>query len=172
MAAAVVVALGVVVGLQWFGQSSVKYGFEAGDDRWSPLWGGDKVTYEATAAVAYEGQQSLQVTTILASDDEDKSIGITHGVESLRPGMKVTMYLRVPTKQKASIRFFAYDSRSDEAWAPETPGPGNEIPLPTDTDWTEYVWTVPEVDEVTAIGVEIYQWTDEPVTIWLDAVNW
>jgi len=175
-AVAALVAGAAAGGWLWLGPpvaaSSARFGFENGDDRWTPLWGGDKVTYGATPTVAYEGRQALEVTTTVASNEEDKSIGVTHGVESLRPGMKVTMYLRVPRKQPASIRFFVYDSRSDESWAPETPGPGNETPLPENTDWTTYVWTVPKVDKVTAIGVEIYQWTDQPVTIWIDAVNW
>ena len=78
----------------------------------------------------------------------------------------------MPGPQEAGIRFFAYNSKSDPTWAPESPGPGHEIALPTGTDWTEYAWTVPDVDKVHAIGVEIYQKSDEPVTIWIDAVNW
>jgi transcriptional regulator with XRE-family HTH domain len=152
--------------------TSVRFGFEDGTQRWSPLWGNKRVTYQATSAVAFEGRQSLQITSTVASNDEDKAIGTTHGLETLRPGMKVTVHLRVPGQQPASIRFFAYDSQSHEHWAPESPGSGHEIPLPTGTDWQKYVWTVPQVDKVHAIGMEIYQSSDQPVTIWMDAVNW
>jgi transcriptional regulator with XRE-family HTH domain len=149
----------------------VRFGFENGDQRWTDLWSNDNITWQATSAAAYEGRQSLQITSTLESDEDDKSIGITHGLETLRPGMKVSVQLRVPAEQDASVRFFAYDSEFTASWAPESP-PGGELALPTDTEWTEYVWTVPEVDEVLAIGMEIYQETDDPVTIWLDAVAW
>lgn len=175
--AAVLLAIGAAIGVpRWVSGGpdavSVRFGFEDGAQRWSPLWGGDKVTLQATPVVAFEGRRSLQITSVLASNEEDKAIGTTHGLDTLRPGTAVTVYLRVPGEQEASIRFFAYDSASAPKWAPESPI-GGEIPLPTGTEWTEYVWTVPQdVDEVTAIGVEIYQTTDEPVTLWIDAVNW
>lgn len=150
---------------------SVRFGFEDGDQRWTPLWDSDNITWQATPVAAYEGRQSLQITSTLSSDENDKAIGVTHGLETLRPGMKVSVRLRVPGEQNASIRFFAYDSNSTPAWAPESPR-GGELALPTGTRWTEYVWTVPEVDEVIAIGMEIYQETDAAATIWLDAVTW
>lgn len=112
---AVVVAVGAALGVWQWGSApeaatSVRFGFEDGRQRWSPLWGEDKVTYQVTPAAAFEGKRSLQI--------------------------------------------------------------GNEAALPTDTEWKEHVWTVPEVDKVQAIGLEIYQRTDNPVMIWIDAVNW
>jgi hypothetical protein len=92
----------------------------------------------------------------------DKALGTTHGLDTLHPGTKVTCYLRVPTPERASIRFFAYDSKSQHQWAPETPE-GGEAQLPTDSAWKRYDWTVPNVDIVHAIGIEIYQFTDDPV---------
>lgn len=175
---AVVVTAGVWIGVWRLNQPSappappVKFGFEDGTQRWSPQWGGKRMTFQATSLVAYEGHQSLQITTTAFSNVEDKAIGVTHGIETLHPGMKVTFHLRVPGQQNASIRFFVYDSKSKLQWAPESPGDGHELALPTNTDWKEYVWTVPQVDVVHAIGMEVYQFTDQPVTIWIDAVNW
>jgi hypothetical protein len=53
-----------------------------------------------------------------------KALGTTHGLATLRPGMKVTCYLRVPLQERARVRFFAYDSKSTNHWAPETPEGG------------------------------------------------
>jgi transcriptional regulator with XRE-family HTH domain len=178
--AAVVLAAGAGIGIWQWGSPAAKpapaapvhFGFEDGIERWSPLWGGDRIEYQVTSAVAFEGHQSLQITTTGTSNNADKSIGITHQLETLHPGMKVTFYLRVPVQQPASIRFFAQNSGYDPIWAPETPGPGDEIPLPADTDWKQYTWTVPAVDRVRAIGMEVYQNSAKPVIIWIDAVGW
>ncbi|SFJ83996.1 helix-turn-helix domain-containing protein [Amycolatopsis sacchari] len=183
-AVAALVAAGVGIGV-WQGgghgapaESSttpprpVQFGFEDGTQRWSPLWGGKLLDAVATQVVAYEGKRSLQlVSTGLSNENKDKAIGVTHGLETLKPGMRVSLRLRVPAPQKASVRFFAYDSRSQVHWAPETPI-GGEAALPEDGGWQRYDWTVPGVDVVHAIGVEIYQWTEEPVIIYVDAVSW
>lgn len=172
--AAVVVLAGLVIGIwQWRVAASpvVRFGFEDGIARWSPLWGGPRIRYDVSAVTAYEGSQSLQITTTGFSNVTDKSLGTTHGLETLKPGMKVTCYLRVPLRERASVRFFAYDSKSQPHWAPESPV-GGEMPLPADTAWKRYDWTVPDVDVVHAIGIEIYQFTDDPVVLWLDAVSW
>jgi transcriptional regulator with XRE-family HTH domain len=149
----------------------VRFGFEDGTERWSPFWGGKLIRYDVTAAGAYEGKQSLQITTTGFSNVTDKAMGTTHGLQTLHPGMKVTCYLRVPLPERASVRFFAYDSKSQHHWAPETPE-GGEAQLPADAAWKRYDWTVPDVDTVRAIGIEIYQFTDDPVIVWLDAVSW
>lgn len=179
-AAAVLIAAGVVV-WQWrtpgpppvsaASAGPVKFGFEDGIERWSPFWGGEVLNYDTTEATAYQGKRSLQLTTTEFSNTRDKAIGTTHGLTGLHPGMKVTYYLRVPVPERASVRFFAYDSKSNPTWAKETPK-GGEAALPTDSAWKRYVWTVPKVDVVHGIGLEIYQFTKEPVIVWLDAISW
>ncbi|MGW5715023.1 helix-turn-helix domain-containing protein [Amycolatopsis sp. NPDC003865] len=149
----------------------VRFGFEDGTQRWSPFWGGKLIRYDVTTATAYEGGQSLQITTTGFSNVTDKAIGTTHGLATLRPGMLVSCFLRVPLPERASVRFFAYDSKSQATWAPETPK-GGEAQLPQDTAWKRYDWTVPQVDVVQGIGIEIYQFTDDPVILWLDAISW
>ncbi|MFD2420122.1 helix-turn-helix domain-containing protein [Amycolatopsis pigmentata] len=177
VAAAIVVAAGAGVGVRQMrssgsSASAVRFGFEDGDQRWSQLWGVKVLDYSVTQVVAYEGKQSLAlVATGATNENKAKAIGVTHGLETLKPGMKVSLYLRVPTRQRASVRFFAYDSQSREHWARETPV-GGEAALPDGNEWKRYEWTVPDVDVVHAIGMEIYQWTESPVTVWLDAVTW
>lgn len=49
---------------------------------------------------------------------------------------------------------------------------GVRQPLPGDTGWHRYEWTVPAVDTVHTLGVEVYSATDQPLILWLGAVSW
>ncbi|MEU5264200.1 hypothetical protein [Amycolatopsis sp. NPDC021455] len=44
--------------------------------------------------------------------------------------------------------------------------------LPEGTDWARYGFTVPEVDVVHSLGMEIYVGTVQPAIRWLGVVTW
>lgn len=177
-AAAVLLAAGAGVGvLQWQKPSAsgpqVRFSFEDGtNQRWSPLWGAQYIDYKVTEVTAYDGTHSLELKPKGPSNGRANSIGITHGLDSLRSGMKVTFHLRVPYPEAASVLFFAYDSHYLPHNAPETPRDGSELPLPAGAGWQAYTWTVPPVDTVLAIGMQTYVDKAEQVTVYLDAVTW
>jgi len=62
-------------------------------------------------------------------------------------------------------------SKYHPTWAPQTPE-GVRQPLPGNTGWHRYEWTVPAVDTVHTLGVEVYSATDQPLILWLGAVSW
>ena len=153
-------------------QNPVRMGFENPGERWWILWGPQVAKVEVSDTVAYEGKHSFLVTVTGASSSKGYSaVGITHDLETLHPGMTVTMRIWDSNSDAGGIRFFAMDSKSTPAWARETPE-GNNMPLPRNGQWSAVTWTVPEVDKVLGIGMQIYTETDAPLLVAVDAVNW
>jgi transcriptional regulator with XRE-family HTH domain len=141
--------------------------------QWGICWGGQAGSVQPSDVVTYGGADTLQITVAKPSTVGLFAACTTHGLSTLHPGMKVTVYLRVPTAdpEAGGVNFWAYNSASKAAHAPETPA-GTYEPLPATTGWQKYTWTVPAVDTVHSIGVEVDATTDKPVIIWLGAVSW
>lgn len=153
------------------GGPPVRVGFERDADDWAMFYGGQVGQETVTGSVAYEGSHALMVTVAGASESKGYSaVGTTHGLTGLRPGMRVTFHLWVPGPQPGGVRFFAYDSRSKPHWARETGE--TQIPLPGRAGWTAVTWTVPAVDRVHAIGMEIWSENDRPLVVALDGIAW
>lgn len=180
LAAVVVAGLGIGLGVALTdGGSStagppVRIDFGKATDRWGIFWGNQTSQMQITAVTAFRGTHSLQFTVTGASNTRGyAAVGTTHELTGLRPGAKVTFYLRGPGPDSGGgVRFWAYDSRSRPTFAPETPQPGTEMPLPAPTGWKPYTWTVPKVDTVHAIGMQIYSATEQPLIVWLGGVDW
>ncbi len=146
--------------------------FERPGQRWSVLYG-DNLTTAVSDRMAYQGTHSFVVTITAATAREGHSaVGTTHDLEGLRPGMPVTMYVWTHNPDAASMRFFVRNSASDPVWAPETPRPGAELPFPQAPGWSPVTWTVPQVDVVYAIGIEVYTKYDDPFQFFVDNVDW
>lgn len=141
--------------------------------RWGICWGGQAGNVQPSDAVTYAGAGTLQITVDKLSTDGMFAACTTHGLSTLRPGMKVTFYLRAATAdaEAGGVNFWVYNSASKTTRAPETPA-GSYEPLPAATGWQKYTWTVPAVDTVHAIGIEVDSTTDRPVILWLGAVTW
>jgi hypothetical protein len=141
--------------------------------RWGICWGGQVARIQPSDVVTYDGTSTLQITVTRPSTAGSFATCTTHGLSTLRPGMKVTVYLRVPTAdpEAGGVNFWVYDSAFKATHAPETPA-GTLEPLPATTGWQKYTWTVPAVDKVHTLGIEIASTTDRPVIIWLGAVTW
>jgi transcriptional regulator with XRE-family HTH domain len=140
---------------------------------WSSCWGGKFLQLARSDSPSYNGTKALQITVTQPYMVGDVSVCTAHDLETLHPGMKVTAYLRAGFPQAGDgVRFFVYDSRFHDTWAPETPKSGRYMPLPEGTDWVRYEFTVPEVDVVHTLGMEIYVGTAQPATLWLGAVTW
>ncbi|WP_433519102.1 helix-turn-helix domain-containing protein [Nonomuraea sp. CA-143628] len=151
--------------------ATVRVGFERDTDDWVILYGPQVAQAEVTTSMAYEGRHSLLVTVAGASSSKGYSaVGTTHDLTGLRTGMKVTFHLWVPGRQSGGVRFFAYDSASKPHWAAETGE--TEIHLPSTAGWTAFTWTVPQVDRVHAIGMQIWSESDRPLIVAVDGVAW
>lgn len=140
---------------------------------WSSCWGGKFLQLARSDSPSYSGAKALQITVTQPHMVGDVSVCTAHDLETLHSGMKVTVYLRASTFQAGDgVRFWVYDSQFRDTWAPETPKSGRDMLLPDGTDWTPYQFTVPEVDIVHSLGMEIYAGTAQPVVLWLGAVTW
>jgi transcriptional regulator with XRE-family HTH domain len=153
----------------------VRMGFETDATRWWVLYG-SQVARIAYSTIAYEGGRAEQVTLTGASASKGYSaVGIAHDLDGLHSGSKVTLHLWVPGPQEAGVAFFVHDSRGVNHWAVESQGPGTQqvnAPLPGDAGWATYTWTVPDVDTVSTIGMQIWAENDQPVIVGVDAVDW
>jgi transcriptional regulator with XRE-family HTH domain len=149
----------------------VRFGFERPSERWSIFWapkqGGAKV--EVSDGIHYQGTHALLVTITVASTTGYVAVGTDHCLAGLRPGMKVTMYLWTQRPNATGVRFFAMNSASRTVWARETAE--TEVPL-TSSDWSAFTWTVPPVDKVHAIGMQIFSEDADPLLIGMDSVSW
>lgn len=157
-------------------ESSVRMGFENEASRWWVLYGSQVAHAGVTDSVAYEGHHALLVTVTGASAAKGYSaVGISHGLGTLRPGMKVTAYLWVPRDQPGGVAFLVHDSHGNNHWSLQNQSGGDqetENPLPTRPGWSKFTWTVPYVDRVTTIGIQIWSERDEPITLGIDAIAW
>lgn len=140
---------------------------------WGVCWGGQVARLQPTDAVTYAGARALQITVNRPNTAGDFATCTTHGLESVHPGMTISVLVRVPASAvtEGGLGFFVYDSKYHPTWAPQTPE-GVRQPLPGDTGWHRYEWTVPAVDTVHTLGVEVYSATDQPLILWLGAVSW
>ena len=153
----------------------VRMGFETDATRWWVLYG-PQVARIGYSTIAYEGKRAEQVIVTGASSSKGYSaVGISHDLDGLHSGSKVTLHLWVPGPQEAGVAFFVHDSRGHNHWAVENQGAGTQnvnYPLPADAGWATYTWTVPEVDAVSTIGMQVWTETDQPVIVGIDAVSW
>lgn len=140
---------------------------------WGVCWGGQVAKVEPTNAVTYAGTDTLQITVTKPNTAGDFATCTSHGLATVHSGTKVSVYLRVPAPEAnvGGVGFFVYDSQHNPAWAPETPN-GDRVPLPSQTNWQRYVWTVPTVDKALSLGMAVYSATDQPLIVWLGAVAW
>jgi hypothetical protein len=140
---------------------------------WGICWGGQAGRVRPSDAVMYEGTETLQITVDKPTTDDHFATCTSHGLSTLHPGMKVTVYLRTDSgdPEAGGVNFWVYNSASIATRAPETPK-GDYQPLPGTTGWQKYTWTVPVVDTVHSLGIEVNSSTDRPVIIWLGAVTW
>jgi transcriptional regulator with XRE-family HTH domain len=146
-------------------------GFESEVGNWVVLYGAQVGNAQVTTSLAYAGQSALLVTIGGASATKGYvAVGTTQGLHTLRPGMRVTLHLWVPGLEDGGVRFFVYSSTSQTVWAPETAE--TEVHLPTRTGWSALSWTVPPVDHVHAIGMQIWSEYDRPLVMALDAIRW
>ena len=126
---------------------------------------------QITGSVAYAGTHSFLVTITGASASKGyAAIGVSHGLAGLRAGMRVTVHLWASTPQDAAVRFFSMNSSSKVAWAPQNPR--TDIPLSPGPGWSAMTWTVPAVDRVQAIGIQLYSDTNAPLLVAIDDVSW
>lgn len=171
-AAAVLLAAGAGIAV-WRLQEPARSPSRTVVTSWSSCWGPKLLGLADSDSPSYAGTATLQITVKQPYSSGDVAICTAHGLSTLHPGMKVTAYLRVPSPEAGDgVRFFVYNSKFKDTWAPETPKSGADMLLPTGTDWTPYTFTVPKVDTVHTLGMEIYAGTDEPVILWLGAVTW
>jgi len=139
---------------------------------WGICWGGGVGRIQPTDAVMFGAANSLQITVAKPNEVGDFAVCTHHGLRTVHPGTRVTVRVRASALGVGSgLGFFVYDSRYTPTWAPETPK-GDHVPLPTGAGWHTYVWTVPKVDQVITMGVEVYSVSDQPLIVWLGAVTW
>ncbi|MGW5159827.1 helix-turn-helix domain-containing protein [Nonomuraea wenchangensis] len=152
--------------------SAVRMDFEQPGERLSVFWGSQVAKSEVTSIVAHHGKRAALVKVTGATPAKGYSaVGTTHGLTGLLPGMKVTTWLWVPDAQPgAGIRFFAMNAASKTVFAPENPK--TETRLPAERGWSSFTWTVPQVDDLQAIGMQLYAETDDPVTVGIDEITW
>ncbi|MGW5742889.1 hypothetical protein [Amycolatopsis sp. NPDC003861] len=131
---------------------------------------------ETTTSLADEGTHSLLVTVTGASAAKGYSaVGISHDVDSIKPRTRVSAHIWVPGPERGGISFLVHDSHGRNHWSVENQPGGDqqtETPLPDHAGWTPFTWTVPAVDQVTTIGIQIWTETDQPLLIGIDAVTW
>jgi transcriptional regulator with XRE-family HTH domain len=181
-AAAAIGAAGLSVA--WSGHNSspgpravpVRMGFEKDSLRWWVLYGAQVAKIQTTSSIAYEGHRAALVTVTGGSASKGYSaVGISHDLGGLRAGMRVTLRLWVPGPQEAGVSFLVHDSHGANHWAKENQAAGTqqtETPLPARPGWSKFTWTVPDVDTVTTIGIQIWSENDQPVLIGIDAITW
>lgn len=142
-------------------------------NHWGVCWGGPVGTVQQTDVVTYEGINTVQITVNKPSTAGLFATCTSTGLKTLRPGMKVTVYLRTLTAEPGAggVNFWVYNSTDTATYSPETPK-GIYERLPTTTGWQKYTWTVPRVDVVHSLGVEVESTTGRPLIVWLGAVTW
>lgn len=139
---------------------------------WGICWGGQVARIAPTDAVTFAHADSLQITVDKPNSAGDFAVCTIHGLGSLRTGMKVTVMVRSAEPEPGSgLGFFVYNSSYTALWAPQTPK-GDPAPLPAGTGWQQYSWTVPKVDKVLAIGMDVFSVADHPLILWLGAASW
>jgi hypothetical protein len=153
------------------GGAQVRFGFESPGQQWGVFWGQQVAVGGITSDVAYQGSHSYEVTITGATASRGYSaIGTIHDLAGLVPGMRVTVRLWSSDPQDTKVRFWAMNSQSAVAWAPENPA--SDIPFPAGGGWRAMTWTVPQVDQVHAIGVQVYDGTSAPLKVAVDNVSW
>lgn len=154
----------------------LRMNFANGADRWWVLYGPQVARLQKTTSITYHGHAAELVTVTGASASKGYSaVGISHGLETLHAGMKVTLHLWVPGPQEGGVSFLVHDSRGLNHWAVENQGAGtqqSENPLPDEGGWSTVVWTVPAVDRVTTIGMQVWAENDEPLLVGVADVAW
>lgn len=139
---------------------------------WGVCWGGQAGRAQGSDAVTFNGAKSLQVTVNKPNSAGDFATCTSHGLKTVHTGTKVTVQLRATTPQPGDgIGFWVYDSKYKTTWSPETPA-NKHLPLSAQPGWQTYTWTVPTVDRVQTLGIEVYSATDQPLIIWVGAVTW
>jgi hypothetical protein len=150
---------------------AVRLGSEQVLEHLSIFWGSQNARAGLTTAVAYGDTHSYLVTVTGATAEHGYvAVGTTHGLASLRPGMSVTLHLWTARPGGGGVRFFAMDSASKTVWASETAQ--TELPLPDQSGWSAMTFTVPRVDLVHAIGMQIFNESNDPLSIAVDAITW
>jgi len=153
------------------GGAQVRFGFESPGQQWGVFWGKQIAAGAITSDVAYQGSHSYEVTITGATASRGYSaIGTIHDLAGLTPGMHVTVHLWSSDPQDTKVRFWAMNSQSAVTWAPENPA--SDIPFPAGGGWSTMTWTVPQVDQVHAIGIEVYDGTSAPLKVAVDNVTW
>jgi transcriptional regulator with XRE-family HTH domain len=153
------------------GGAQVRFGFESPGQQWGVFWGQQIAAGGITSDVAYQGSHSYEVTITGATASRGYSaIGTIHDLAGLTPGMHVTVHLWSSDPQDTEVRFWAMNSQSVVAWAPENPV--SDIPFPAGSGWSAMTWTVPQVDQVHAIGIQVYDGTSAPLKVAVDNVAW
>lgn len=175
LVAVIIVLAATTFGVWTLTRPEVRMGFETDATRWWVLYG-PQVARLRYSTIAYEGNRSQQVVVTGASASKGYSgVGIAHDLDGLHSGSKVTMHLWVPGQQDAGVAFFVHDGGGVNHWAVESQGPGTQptnATLPSDAGWATYTWTVPDVDAVSTIGMQVWTENDQPVIVGIDAVSW
>lgn len=151
--------------------AQVRFNFEQPDQQWFVFWGSQVATGGITTDVAYQGTHSYLVTVNGATASRGYSaIGIAHGLAGLTSGMRVTVHLWSSDPGNTAVRFWAMNSQSAVTWAPENPS--GDIPLPPGPGWSAMTWTIPAVDLVHAIGIQVDSGTSALLRVAIDNVSW
>lgn len=178
---ALVVLLAVAggFGIVWGNLGSdgqIRMNFANNADRWWVLYGPQVARIQTTTSITYRGDPAEIVTVAGASASKGYSaVGISHGLDTLHAGMKVTLHLWVPGPQEGGVSFLVHDSHGINHWAVENQGAGtreSEFPLPSKGGWSTVVWTVPAVDRVTTIGMQTWAENDQPLLVGVADVAW
>jgi len=139
---------------------------------WGVCWGGQVGQAQGTENIIYHGAKTLQVIVSKPNSAGDFATCTAHGLKTVHSGTKVTVYLRAPDPHPGDgIGFFVYDSKYKPLWSLETPS-DSHLTLSAQSGWQSYTWTVPTVDRVQTLGMEVYSVTDQPLIIWVGAVTW
>jgi hypothetical protein len=153
------------------GGAQVRFGFESPGQQWGVFWGQRIAAGGITSDVAYQGSHSYEVTITGATASRGYSaIGTIHDLTGLTPGTHVTVHLWSSDPQDTKVRFWAMSSQSAVTWARENPA--GDIPFPADGGWSAMTWTVPQVDQVHAIGIQVYDGTSAPLKVAVDNIAW
>ncbi len=157
---------------------AVRMGFETSEDGWSVLYGAQVARAEVTSKIHAEGARAMLVTVLGASADADQdysAVGVSRALDGLRAGSRVTLKLWAPGPQPGAVRFLVRDSQGRRHWAlggPSGQAQQAQPPLPAHAGWTTFHWTVPAVDSVTTIGMQIWSPDGQPLLVGIDAVSW
>ena len=174
---AVAAAGGIVLDRSTAGSAPrLRINFANSADRWWILYGPQVARLQRTTSITYHGHPAELVTVTGASASKGYSaVGISHGLDTLHAGMKVTVHLWVPGPQEGGVSFLVHDSRGINHWAVENQAAGTqqtETPLPDKGGWSTVVWTVPAVDQVTTIGMQIWAENDQPLLVGVADIAW